>query len=85
MREEKEKMSKILSQREGWIIRRKDGKILCGLARDYTFKAPEKLKDTAIKTYRSKRQALAAFAANWGEPDLDVEAVKVKETLEIVE
>lgn len=42
-------MGTILSQRERWIIRREDGKILCGLAQNYVFKAPEELQSTAIK------------------------------------
>lgn len=78
-------MSEILSQRERWIIRRDDGKILCGLAQQYEFRAPEALKGIAIKTYRSKKQALAAFDASWGDTNFGVESVKVKETLEIIE
>ena len=71
--------SKTLVERERWVIRRKeDGAILCGLARDYKFKRPENIEETPIKTYRSERQALAAFAASWGD-DVDVEAVKVAE------
>lgn len=79
-------MSIMLTQRERWIIRRKnDGKILCGLARNFQFKALEELKSTAIKSYRSKAQALAAFDASWWNPNFEVEAVKVRETIEIVD
>lgn len=75
---------KTLVERERWVIRRKkDGAILCGLARDYKFKRPENIEETPIKTYRSERQALAAFAASWGD-DVDVEAVKVVEKVCLV-
>lgn len=78
-------MGKIISQRDRWIIRRDDGKILCGLARAYEFKAPEDVKGAAIKTYRSKKQALAAFESSWGKTNFEFEAVKLRETLEILE
>lgn len=79
-------MSEILSQRERWIICRKsDGKILCGLARDYRFKAPEELGGRAMKTYRSQKQALSAFAASWGKVNFEIEAVKIRETMEIID
>lgn len=67
-------------ERKRWIIRRKsDGAIVCGLARDYQFKTPDKIGATAIKTWRSEKQALAAFDRSWGEGD--VEAVEVVEAL----
>ena len=79
-------MSEILSQRERWIICRKsDGKILCGLARDYKFKSQEELGGRAMKSYRSQRQALSAFAASWGKVNFEIEAVKIRETMEIID
>ena len=75
----------VLVNRERWVIRRKDnGYLLCGLARDYHFCSPEALGDVSLKTYRSKRQALSAFDRSWG-TSLDVEAVRVRETLEILD
>ena len=78
-------MGEIVSQRERWIIRRDDGKILCGLARAYEFKALEDVKGAAIKTYRSKKQALAAFESSWRSPNFEVEADKIRETLETLD
>lgn len=75
-----------LTERERWIIRRKDtGAIMCGLARQFHFKPVEKIGDTAIKTYRSKKQALSAFEMSWSHVKFEVEAVKVIERMEIIE
>lgn len=74
-----------LIERTRWIIRRKDnGEIMCGLAKNYQFKRPDKIGDTAIKTYKSETKALAAFEKSWCNPEFEVEAVKVKESLEIL-
>lgn len=74
-----------LTERTRWLIRRKDtGAIMCGLARQFLFKPIEEIGDTAIKTYRSEKQALSAFEMSWGHVNFEVEAVKVKETMEIV-
>ncbi len=73
-----------LIERIRWIIRRKDtGAIFCGLARQFHFRNASEIGDAAIKTYRSKGQALAAFDRSWGDPDFEIEAVKVIESLEI--
>lgn len=75
-----------LTERERWIIRRKDtGEIMCGLARQFHFKPVEKIGDTAIKTYRSKKQAFSAFEMSWSHVNFEVEAVKVVESMEIVD
>lgn len=74
-----------LTERTRWIIRRKDtGAIMCGLAQQFHFKPIEEIGDTAIKTYRSEKKALSAFEMSWGHVNFEVEAVKVKETMEIV-
>lgn len=73
-----------LIERTRWIIRRKDtGAIFCGLARQFHFRTVNEIGDAAIKTYRSKGQALAAFDRSWGDPDFEIEAVKVTESLEL--
>lgn len=78
-------MGIILTKRERYIIRRKDnGKIFCGLARNFQFKSPEDIKGASVKTYRSARQALAAFQSSWGADDSEIEVVKVVEQLEVV-
>lgn len=75
-----------LTERERWIIRRKDtGEIMCGLARQFHFKLVEEIGDTAIKTYRSKKQALSAFEMSWQYAKFEIEAIKVVESMEIVE
>lgn len=68
-------------ERERWIIRRDDGAIFCGLARQFKFKQPEEVGDTAVKTYLSKHKALSSFASSWHGP-AKVEAVKVREIIE---
>lgn len=74
-------MEKTLIERERWVIRRKsDGAIFCGLAQNYKFRQPEDIGQAAIKTYRSAKQALAAFDASWSD-NLDVEAIKVVESV----
>ena len=73
-----------LIERTRWIIRRKDtGAIFCGLAQNFHFINVNGIGDVAIKTYRSKGQALAAFDRSWGEPNFEIEAVKVTESLEL--
>lgn len=73
-----------LIERTRWIIRRKDtGAIFCGLAREFHFRTVNEIGNVAIKTYCSKGQALAAFDRSWGEPNFEIEAVKVTESLEL--
>lgn len=75
-----------LTERTRWIIRRKDtGEIMCGLARQFHFKLINEIGDTAIKTYRSKKQALSAFDMSWSHVNFEVEAVKVVEIMELSE
>lgn len=76
----------VITNRERWIIRRKDtGTILCGLARQFHFKPIEEIGETAVKTYRSEKQALSSFGMSWHNANFEVEAVKVKESIETVE
>lgn len=71
-----------ITSRERWIIRRKDtGAVFCGIARQFHFKKIAEIGDTAVKTYRSKKQALAAFNSSWHHIDFEVEAVKVIESI----
>lgn len=71
-----------LVERKRWAIRRKhDGFIMCGLARSFHFKAPDQIGNTAVKTYRSEKQALSAFEMSWGGIPFEVEAVMLCETL----
>lgn len=73
-----------LTERTRWVIRRKDtGEIMCGLAQAFHFKPVGEIGDTAIKTYRSEKQALSAFQMSWSHVNFEVEAVKVVESLEI--
>ena len=51
--------------RKRWIIVRDGTDILCGLARNYDFKPIDKIGDTAIKTYRSKKSAFSSFRKCW--------------------
>lgn len=72
-------------ERDRWIIRRKDtGEIMCGLSKNFQFKQPDSIGDTSIKTYKSESKALVSFEKSWCKPEFEVEAVKVKESLEIL-
>ena len=71
-----------LIERKRWVIRRKhDGFILCGLAQNFHFKAPDQIGDTAVKTYRSEKQALSGFKMSWRKAAFEVEAVMLYEIL----
>lgn len=84
--------------RQRWIIVRNETDILCGLSRNYDFKPIDKIGDTAIKTYRSKKSALSSFRKSWrGAEDAVIEndqmtfggntytAVEVTEVIKIFE
>lgn len=58
---------------------------MCGLARQFHFKPIEEIGNTAIKTYRSEKQALSAFDMSWGHVNFEVEAVRVVESMELSE
>lgn len=70
-------------QRKRWVIVRDNGtEIFCGLARNYTFKSIDNIGDTAIKTYLSRKKAVAAFESSWCDfDDNRYKAVEVTETI----
>lgn len=74
-------------ERERWVIMRNNRtEIFCGLARNFKFKPVDNIGDTAIKTYLSRDKALASFERSWyGPPDFEVEAVRIKETYEVLD
>ena len=59
--------------------------VFCGLARHYQFKKISEIGDTAIKTYASRNKALAGFESSWSNPNFEVEAVEVTETVEMTD
>lgn len=72
-------------QRKRWVITRNNRKeIFCGLARNYQFKPVDDIGDTAIKTYLSKNKALSSYANSWRNPQFEVDAVEVVETIEMI-
>ena len=67
-------------RRKRYVIMRKDRtEIWCGLSKAFKFAPVSEIKDTAIKTYRTKNQALAG-CSSW---DRNFEVVSVWETIEI--
>ena len=64
------------------ITRNNNKEILCGLARDFKFVEISNLKDTAIKTFSTKKKAEAAFLRSWGNVSWPYNIVEVKETIE---
>lgn len=78
-------MAMKIIDRERWIIRRKDTEeIMCGLSKNFQFKQPDLIGDTSIKTYKSESKALAAFEKRFYMHEFEVEALKVRESLEIL-
>lgn len=51
-------------ERERWMIMRDGTEILCGLARNYTFKPVADIGNAAVKTYLSKAKAISAFESS---------------------
>jgi hypothetical protein len=47
-------------QRERWILRRGDGKILVGQKQNYEWRNIEDVKDARIATYMSEKKAMSA-------------------------
>lgn len=73
-------------ERERWVIMRNNRtEIFCGLARNFNFKPVDNLGNTAIKTYLSRDKALASFERSWFGPSFEVEAVRIKESYELLE
>lgn len=55
------------------VVEVKTGNIFCGLARQFEFRNPEKIGDTAIKTYTSETKARSSFEMSWGREVFDNE------------
>lgn len=71
-------------ERKRWIVMRNNRtEVLCGLARAYEFKPVDQIGNTAIKSYRSEKQALAAFWTHYF--IRNVEVVPVLESVEVLE
>lgn len=73
-----------ISRKRYVIMRNNRKEIFCGLARNYKFKPVEDIGDAPIKTYLSAKKAISSFESSWWQPDFEVEAVEVEETVEIV-
>ena len=61
------------------VMRRNRTEIWCGLSRGFHFVKVDELKDTAIKTYRTAKQAESG-CSSW---DRDFEIVECKEIIDI--
>ena len=61
------------------VMRRNRTEIWCGLSREFHFVKVDELKDTAIKTYRTAKQAESG-CSSW---DRDFEVVECKEIIDI--
>lgn len=62
------------------VMRNNRTEIWCGLTKQFRFKNISDIGEVAIKTYRTKNQALAG-CSSW---DRDFEVVPVIETIEII-
>lgn len=68
-------------ERKRYVVMRKNRtEIWCGLSKHFQFKPVDDIGETAIKTYRTEKQALSG-CSSW---DRDFEAVPVLETIEII-
>ena len=63
------------------VMRNNRTEIWCGLSKHFHFVKIDEIKDVAIKTYRTKRQAESG-CSSW---DRDFEVVECKEVIEIGE
>lgn len=69
-------------ERTRYVVMRKNRtEIWCGLSRDFHFVKIDELKDTAIKTYRTRKQAESG-CSSW---ERDFEVVECKEIIDIKE
>ena len=69
-------------ERTRYVVMRKNRtEIWCGLAQNYHFVNVDEIKDVAIKTYRTKKQAESS-CSSWTR---DFEVVECKEIYEIAE
>lgn len=60
------------------VIRKEDGYIFCGVAKNYDFKDPNDLGDTPFKTFPSEAKAIDGFKRSYG----DICAIEVKKVIE---
>lgn len=68
-------------QRKRFVVMRKNRtEIWCGLSKSFCFKSVDEVGETAIKTYRTEKQAKSG-CSSW---DRDFEVVPVIETIEMV-
>ena len=68
--------------RKRYVVMRKNRtEIWCGLDRTFHFKPIDQIGETAIKTYRTRKQAESG-CSSW---NMDFEVVEVTETINIVE
>ena len=68
-------------QRKRFVVMRKNRtEIWCGLSKNFYFKSVDEVGETAIKTYRTEKQAKSG-CSSW---DRDFEVVPVIETIEMV-
>lgn len=69
-------------QRKRYIVMRKNRtQVWCGLAKNFSFRNVDEIKDVSVKTYRSEAQARAGCSSY----DRDFEIVPVIETIETEE
>ena len=68
-------------QRERWVLRTQDGKILVGQQRNYNWRELKDVKDARIASYLSEKKAMrAAESQGWLMYGYDVYAEKVIES-----
>jgi hypothetical protein len=67
-------------QRERWVLRTPDGKILVGQKQNYEWRKLEDVKDARIATYMSEKKAMrAAEGHGWNIDRLGIYAEHVTE------
>lgn len=68
-------------ERKRYVVMRKNRtEICCGLSKNFYFKSVDDIGETAIKTYRTEKQALSG-CSSW---DRDFEVIPVLETIETI-
>lgn len=78
--------TKISISRKRFVILRQGisgTEIFCGLARHYSFRSISAVGDVPIKTYLSKKKAIAALTASWNEA-YDSERYRVVSVIETI-
>lgn len=67
-------------QRDRWVLRTKDGRILVGQQRQYEFRNLDDIKDARVATYMSEKKAMgAAERHGWNIDRLGIYAEHVTE------